>query len=108
IETTQPGAEKKEKQEGTKIEKDIHSFANTDDVVVTHLDLDVGVDFGKKQIAGRSSLQINNKTGAKQLYLDTRDLKIERVTLNQNETETKFSLGEPVKILGQPLVIDIL
>src|SRR6185436_4742112 len=69
LDTTQPGAEKKEKQEGTKIEKDIHSFANTDDVVVTHLDLDVGVDFGKKQIAGRSSLQINNKTGAKQLYL---------------------------------------
>jgi leukotriene-A4 hydrolase len=108
IDTAQQSGIKTDKQEGKKIEKDIHSFANSADVVVTHLDLDLAVDFDKKQINGKAGLNINNKTKAKQLILDTRDLNIQRVTLDKDEKETKFSLGEPVKYLGQPLTIDIL
>ncbi|HXG68968.1 MAG TPA: M1 family metallopeptidase [Blastocatellia bacterium] len=88
--------------------KDPHSFANTSDVVVTHLDLDVRVDFDKKQIAGKAALRLNNKTGARQLVLDTRDLTIQKVTLDTNEAETKFTLGDEVKYLGRPLTVDIL
>jgi len=89
------------------VEKDIHSFANTSDVVVTHLDLDIVVDFDKKQIAGKVGLRIKNKTGTRHLYLDTRDLDIQRVTLGEDETETNFSLGETVEYLGESLIIDI-
>ncbi len=88
-------------------EKDVHSFAKPAEVVVNHMDLDLNVDFDKKRIVGKNTLHITNKTGARQLYLDTRDLVIARVTLDKAETETKFTLGAPVEFLGQPLVIDI-
>lgn len=100
----QPASEQAKPME---TEADVHSFAKPNDVAVTHMDLDLSVDFDKKQITGKNTLLINNKTGARQLHLDTRDLTIQRVTLDQSETETKFALGEAVKFMGQPLVIDI-
>src|SRR5262245_7005247 len=87
--------------------KDPHTFANTADVVVKHLDLDLNVDFDKKQLTGKSTLQIENRNGAKQLILDTRDLTIQKVTLDKGETETKFNLGDEVKYMGRPLTVDI-
>lgn len=88
--------------------KDVHSFANTAEAIVKHLDLDVAVDFDKKQIAGRATLEIVNKTGTRKLLLDTRDLNIERVTLEPGGAETAFALGDEAQYLGKPLTIDIL
>ncbi|MFQ5710057.1 MAG: M1 family metallopeptidase [bacterium] len=87
--------------------KDAHSFARPDEAVVKHLDLDLAVDFKKRRISGRAGLEIENKSGTDKLFLDSRDLTIERVTLDADEQEAKFSLGEPVEYLGQPLIIDI-
>ena len=87
--------------------KDPHSFANSHEVLVKHLDLDLGVDFDKKEIAGRATLQIENRAGARELRLDTRDLTIEKVTLDDTETETKFAFGDEVKYQGRPLTIEI-
>ncbi len=89
------------------IEKDPHSFASPTNVVVKHLNLDIRVDFNKKQIAGKATLQIDNKTSAKELRLDTRDLTIQKVTLDKNESATKFTLGKEVKFLGRALVVDL-
>lgn len=88
---------------------DIHSFARPAQVVVTHLDLDIAVDFQKKQIAGKARWRIQNHSGSDRLFLDIRDLTIERVTVGEGEEEkeTGFSTGNPVKFLGQPLAIDI-
>ncbi|HEY7911029.1 MAG TPA: M1 family metallopeptidase [Blastocatellia bacterium] len=91
----------------TAMEKDPHSFANTSEVVVTNLYLDVRVDFDKKQIAGKATLSLNNKTGARRVVLDTRDLTIEKVTLEKDEREAKYSLGGEVKYMGRPLDIEI-
>jgi len=87
--------------------RDIHSFSNPDEVVVTHLDLDVKVDFERKQLSGSAGLTINNLKRTHKLYLDSRDLTIDRVTLGKDATETHFQLGETVKWLGSPLIIDI-
>ena len=92
---------------GSKSEGDVHSFSRPQEAVMTHLDLDIGVDFEKKQIAGKAALRIENKKGVDKLYLDSRDLTIERVTLGETETETKFSGGDAEEFLGRPLVIDI-
>jgi leukotriene-A4 hydrolase len=89
------------------IEKDPHSFASPAEVVVKHLNLDLSVDFDKKQLAGKATLQIDNKTGAKQLRLDTRDLTIQKITLDKNEAEAKFSLGEEQKFVGRGLAVEI-
>ena len=87
--------------------RDPHSFAKPDEVAVTHLHLDVTVDFEKKQIGGIATLTVSNKTGSDKLYLDTRDLTIERVILGKGEPETHYSLGDAVTYLGQALTIDI-
>jgi aminopeptidase N len=92
---------------GSKAEGDVHSFSRPQEAVMTHLDLDIVVDFEKKQIAGKAVLRIENKKGVDKLYLDSRDLTIERVTLGKTETETEFSGGGAEEFLGQPLVIDI-
>jgi leukotriene-A4 hydrolase len=88
--------------------KDPHSFANTADVLVKHLNLDVAVDFDRKQIAGRATLDIENKSGARELRLDTRDLNVTRVTLEPGGAEARFTLGDEAQYLGRPLVIEVL
>lgn len=88
-------------------DRDYHTFSNIDDVVVTHMDLDLTVHFDENVISGRASLHINNLTGTETFVLDTRDLTIERVTLNDSEEETSFVLGDVVQYLGQPLTITI-
>lgn len=90
-----------------KPECDIHSFAKPDEVVVKHLDLDLTVNFDKRELSGKASLQIENKTGATKLYLDTHGLNISKVTLDQNDKPAKFELGEEIRFLGQSLEIEI-
>lgn len=88
--------------------KDPHSFARPEEVVVTHLNLDISVDFERKSISGKASLQINNIAKVKSLYLDSRDLTVERVTLDDSDTSAVFRFGEEVNYLGRVLIIDIL
>lgn len=87
--------------------RDVHSFARPDEAVMTHLDLDIKVDFREKVIAGKAALTIDNKTGVDRIYLDTRDLDIERVTVGDPEREATFTLGDPEPHLGSELAIDI-
>ncbi len=87
-------------------QKDIHSFAQPDAVVMKHLHLDLAADFSKKILSGKAVLDIENKTAATQLILDTRDLNISKIYLDDN-TVTTFTLGEKVKYLGQPLTIAV-
>jgi leukotriene-A4 hydrolase len=87
--------------------KDPHSFSRPDEIVVTHLDLDITVDFDKKQVYGCASYALDNKVGATSLYLDTRELSISRVTLDDEEKETKFVLGDSSEFLGRALKIDV-
>ncbi|HYN20596.1 MAG TPA: M1 family metallopeptidase [Thermoanaerobaculia bacterium] len=86
--------------------RDPHSFSRPDEVAVDHLKLDLNVDFDQSQLAGRASLRLANHSGSDRLWLDTRDLTIQKVTLDDG-AETRFSLGEPVKFLGRSLEIQI-
>ncbi len=87
---------------------DVQSFALPDEVVVTHIDLDISVDFENRRIAGRATLHLENKTEARHVVLDTRDLSIDRITLDDTDVETKYDLGKPVEFLGQPLTVSLL
>lgn len=86
---------------------DPHSFAKPDEAVVKHLDLDITVDFENKILSGKAAYKIENRKNVQQIILDTRDLKIDRITMNKEETPVSFSLGEPVKHLGRALVVSI-
>lgn len=118
--TTQPqpspnntGGETKKPVDDT---KDVHSFSHPDEVAVKNLDLDIAVNFDKKEISGKAALDIENKKNAKQLILDTNGLTIDKVTLGKDDKDAKtakFVLGEEVKFeggkisMGRPLTIDI-
>jgi aminopeptidase N len=89
--------------------RDPHSFSHPDEVAVDHLKLDLTVDFDQRQLAGRASLRLTDHT-AERVILDTRDLTIRRVTLDDgtgDNTEARFTLGDEVKFLGRPLEIQI-
>ena len=87
--------------------QDVHSFARQNDVIVNHLDWDAEIDFDARRITARAGLHIKNKSGANKLYLDTRGLTIQRVTLDDADTETTYELGSEVDFLGQELAVDI-
>jgi aminopeptidase N len=87
--------------------QDPHSFAHPEEVSVEHLVLDLTVDFSRRQLTGRASLRLHNATGATRLVLDTRDLDVRKVTLDDGRTEARFKLGDEVKFLGKPLEIEI-
>jgi len=81
-----------------------HSYAQPDEAVITHLDLDIDVDFDQEIINGKASYKIEN-CNSLEIVLDTKFLVIEKVQADGKDTE--FSLGEFDEHLGQPLKISI-
>lgn len=86
---------------------DPHSYAQPEQAVVKHLDLDIKVDFDKEQISGKAVWMIENKAGADEIVFDDSQLTISKVTLGKDEKETTFKLGKVDKSLGQPLQVTI-
>jgi leukotriene A-4 hydrolase/aminopeptidase len=86
---------------------DIHSYANPHEVVITHLDLDLSVNFEAKTLSGKATFSLLQRKKTNSLILDTRGLTIEKVTVNGTETPAKFTLGKEEKIFGAPLTIAI-
>ncbi|TBR36442.1 MULTISPECIES: M1 family metallopeptidase [Dyella] len=89
---------------------DPHSYAQPDQVRVTHLDLDLKVDFPHKQLDGLATLKLDWKNAkAQALVLDTRDLtisKVEGLDASGKASPLKFTLAERDKQLGSKLTID--
>jgi leukotriene-A4 hydrolase len=85
---------------------DPHSFARPNEAVVRHLDLSINVDFEKKILSGYATLDIAMENNATQIILDTRDLSIEKVVLDDS-SEATFQLHEPVTHLGSKLSINV-
>ncbi len=88
--------------------KDPHSFAKPEEAVVSHLALNISVDFDKKLIEGSAQLSITKKVGATKIHLDTRDLKIESIISDESKIKLNYELKSPVEFLGSELVVDLL
>ena len=88
---------------------DPHSYAQPDQVVVTHLDLDLKVDFAHKQLDGVATLKLDWKNlAASTLVLDTRDLKITSISAldaGGKAIALKYALAPRDKDLGSKLTI---
>lgn len=87
--------------------KDAHSFSKPTLAVVKHLDLDINVDFETQSISGKASWQIDNISKGNEIIFDENTLNITKVTLGDDEKETKFKLGTAVEFHGRPLYITI-
>ena len=85
---------------------DYHSFANPNEVRVTHLSLDLTANFESKQLIGSVTLDIERaKPENDTLVLDTRGLDIQRVTVDGEDVP--FDMGETDPDLGTPLSITL-
>ncbi len=88
------------------VNTDYHSYANPDEVVVTHLELDLTADFEQQKLIGSATLTIQRKSAeASKLILDTRNLVIKKVSANDKLLD--FLLAEEDENLGSALVIPI-
>ncbi|GAB4395295.1 MAG: M1 family metallopeptidase [Microscillaceae bacterium] len=85
--------------------QDPHSFARPQEASITHLELDLEVDFAQKIIRGQALLHIENWTATEVLVLDTQGLHIGAVF--QEEEEVRPQLMPKVPPLGQALHIPI-
>ena len=97
---------------------DPHSFANIDQIRVSHLSLELSVDFEQRVLHGVAILDLTRQPGCPAdalLVLDTRGLSIDQVGLRARESSgepsfvpTKFRLSPADKILGSRLAIDLV
>ena len=88
---------------------DPNSYAQPDQVRVTHLDLDLKIDFPQRKLDGQATLKLDWKNPrAQSLVLDTRDLKIAKIEAlgaDGNATPLKYALAPRDKQLGSKLTI---
>ena len=91
---------------------DPYSYAQPDEVRVSHLDLQLKLDFAQRQLDGQATLTLDWKDPkATNLVLDTRDLNIssvESVDASGKTTALKYVLGPRDKQLGSKLTIQTL
>ncbi len=84
---------------------DKHTQSNTDRVKAQHLDLNISVDFSNRTIHGIATWLVDNTSAAPALVLDTDDLQIDSITVNNSRV--RHSLGPDIEHLGSALSIPI-
>lgn len=99
--------QKKDQTEKTTAVIDEHSYSKPELAVVKHLDLDIKVNFETQTISGKASWLIDNISKGNEIIFDENTLEITKVTLGDDEKETKFELGAATKFHGKPLHITI-
>lgn len=86
-----------------------HSYAQPDQVQVTHLDLDLKLDFPHRELDGQATLKLDWKNPqAPSLVLDTRDLKIAKIEAVGTDGKTApltYVMAPRDKQLGSKLTI---
>jgi len=96
--------QKKEEKTAQNYIDEPHSYAQPNEAVIKHLDLNINVDFEAKVITGTATYDIQNN-GAPTIILDSKYLDI--IAVKADGKETSFTLGEMDEMLGQPLSISI-
>ncbi|MGA9829104.1 MAG: M1 family metallopeptidase [Rhodanobacteraceae bacterium] len=89
---------------------DPHSYAEPGRVSVRHVDLDLAIDFARRQLHGDATLTLEwRDEDATDLILDTRDLAIQSVRAlgaNDQAKPLEFTLAKRDKELGSKLTIN--
>ena len=82
------------------------SYARPEVARVTHVDLDLKVDFGTKTVAGTAALTILARPGATQIVLDDSGLEIAKIT-DAAGRPLQYAVGPRDDYKGAPLTVEI-
>ena len=90
--------------------RDVHSFGNPHEVRVTHVGLELTVDFDRKELGGTATLRIIRPPGSRggsPLVLDSRGLAIEEVEEfdGRGWSKVEHKVGPSDPILGESITI---
>ncbi|MEO7504520.1 MAG: M1 family metallopeptidase [Sphingomicrobium sp.] len=85
---------------------DVHSFARPLEARVTHVALDLAVDFTAKRLAGTATLDILAKPGVKSIILDDKGLEIASIATPDGKP-LPYKVGTADSNLGAPLDVTI-
>lgn len=99
--------QKKDQTEKPASVTDEHSYSKPELAIVKHLDLDIKVNFETQTISGKASWTIDNISKGNEIIFDENTLEITKVTLGDDEKETKFELDAATEFHGKPLRITI-
>ncbi|MDK2766406.1 MAG: M1 family metallopeptidase [Sphingomonas sp.] len=86
--------------------KDVWTYARPAEARVTHVDLELKVDFDSKTIGGVATLDVLAAKGAKEIVLDTLDLEI-AVVSDERGVKLAHKVGPSDPQLGAPLTIEL-
>ena len=85
---------------------DDQTFAKPREARVTHIDLDLAMDFDAKTIGGTATLDVLAADEASEIILDSNGLRVSAVTDEAGEA-LQFDFGETVEGKGEPLTIQL-
>lgn len=88
--------------------RDHHSYANPSEMRVTHIALDLTVNFDTRMLTGTATLSVERvRKDAQKLMLDTRDLAIRKIEAETGGSwqPVAWDMGERDPALGSPLMI---
>src|SRR5687768_6518227 len=94
--------EKTEQKVQPPMVQDPHSYSAPSEVRVKHLQWKATLDFESKIIYATAKWEIENIANADVVIFDTKDLKIQKVWLDDSDS-AQFKLAERDSILGQGL-----
>lgn len=83
---------------------DVHSYSDISSARMTHLNLDLKVDFAKKEISGTASLAIS-KNGSDTLFLDSNGLFIE--SMKSGGKEVPYIISPSDLYLGSKIAVPV-
>lgn len=86
---------------------DPHSYSKPAEALITHLDLDLNVNFEKRKLSGTATYDIQRSAEAKELVLDSRDITVSKITLDNDTAGAAFATGVPDEVLGTPIIIKL-
>jgi leukotriene-A4 hydrolase len=85
--------------------RDPHSYTDPDQGLITHMDIELTVDFATRRISGSAVCKLDRKAGGP-LDLDTRDLEI-RGVMGPDGKCLDNELAEPDPVLGSRLRVEL-
>jgi aminopeptidase N len=85
---------------------DDQTFAQPQEARVTHINLDLAMDFEAKTIGGTATLDVLAADEADKIILDSNGLRVSAVT-DEAGNALSFELGDTVEGKGEPLTIEL-